>query len=407
MNSQKLSRRLLIGTLSGVFLEYFDYTLYGFSAPFIAHLFFPFKNPGTALLLTWAVFAISFLVRPLGAVIFGHIADRVGRKHVLVFTILLMCLSTIAIGFLPTYQTVGIFAPVFLLLCRILQGISVSTEYSGCSTYLLEFKKTHKGLLSGIITSASGFGVFAASLLVLLFHTINWRYPFIIAGVVVGALGFYLRLGLQETPEFLLSKIENKLVKFPFIEMLKKMPRLLLKMVIVSAFAGVLIIVIEIYLPTYLQNHFHIARHTTLQLSTYLALIEACFAILCGFCSDYIGQTKMMVLSAMLTMIAIFPLMQLFHSSHIYIWYLAATLLALIVAMVDGPIAAYLVDHFPTSVRYSGVSFSYNLGAALIGGFSPSLLILLQNHITQFNIFNWYFVIASCLLLVAMKVRTQ
>jgi len=235
--------------------------------------------------------------------LFGHFADRVGRRHVLIITILLMSLATIAIGFIPTYQKAGVITPVLLILCRILQGLSVSTEYSGCSTYLLEFKKLRRGLFSGIITSASDFGVFGASLLVLLFHSASWRLPFIIAGIIVGILGFYWRLGLQESPDFLLAQKEKKLVRFPIFELVLKTPKLLLKSIIISAFAGVSIIVIEIYLPTYLQTHFLIAKKETLQISTYLALVEACFAILRGGISDYLGQIKTMVISGVLMLV--------------------------------------------------------------------------------------------------------
>lgn len=403
INKNKTSYRQLVATLSGVFLEYFDYTLYGFSAPFIAHLFFPAENSLTSLLLIWAVFGISFLVRPFGAIIFGHFADRIGRRSVLMITIVLMSLATIAIGCIPTYEKIGFFAPITLLLCRILQGLAVSTEYSGCSTYLLEFKKSRKGLSSGIITSASGFGMFAASLLVLLFHTINWRIPFIIAGIVVGLLGFYFRIGLQESPEFLEAAAQKKLVRFPFLELIFKTPKLLLKTIIISAFAGVAIITLEIYLPTYLQLNFAIAKKSTLQLSTYLALVEACFAILCGYISDYIGQQKMMMLSGLLMLIGIFPLLQLFNAHNIFFWYISATLLAIIIAAVDGPIAAYLTGCFETKTRYSGVSLSYNLGAALIGGLSPGLLILLQHQTTLLNPLGWYCSAMAILLLLALR----
>src|SRR3990167_1305510 len=379
MNIQiKIPRRVFIGTLSGVFLEYFDYTLYGFSAPIIAKLFFPHENPMTELLLAWAVFAISFLVRPIGAIIFGHFADRIGRRIVLMITIFLMSVATLSIGLLPTYEKIGILSPILLILFRILQGLSVSTEYSGCSTYLLEFNRHRKGLLSGIITSASGFGVFAASFLVLLFHNINWRFPFIIAAVLVGLLGFYFRLGLQESPE-------------------------LLKAIIISAFAGVSIIVIEIYFPSYLHSHFLIAKEKTLEISTYLAWTEACFAIIWGAISDYISQRKTIMISGMLMLIGIFPILKLFHSQEIFFWYGAATLLAIIVAAVDGPIAALLVDTFSTEIRYSGVSISYNVGAALIGGFSPSILILLQEHTVLHQPMGWYLVGISILLLFAIR----
>lgn len=398
MNNQ-IHFRMLFSTLCGIFLEYFDFTLYGFSAPIIANLFFPEKNLLAATLFTWGVFALGFLVRPLGAIIIGHFSDRFGRKQVLLYTILGMSFSTCAIGFLPTYSDLGIIAPLLLMTCRIIQGLAVCTEYTGCSTYLFEFKNSRKGLLSGIITSSSGLGIFAASLLVLLFHNISWRYPFIISGALIGLLGLYLRLGLNETPEYLAAKNQNTLEQFPLLSLLRKTPALLIKMIIISAFAGVLIIVIEIYLPNYLQSHYFISRQLALSISTYLALTEAVFAIICGWISDYIGQKKMMTISAILTIFLIFPLMHLFSSGNNIIYFLAAGLLAVIVAAIDGPIGVFLINQFPTSVRYSGVSLSYNLGAALFGGLSPSILIALQNQAHISFIFEWYLIIAGLIAL--------
>lgn len=397
---------MLIGILSGIFLEYFDYSLYAFSAPYIAYAFFPSKNPAIELMLTWAVFSISFLFRPIGAVIFGHLADRMGRRHILIITILLMSFSTMAIGFLPTYHQVGMITSIALLACRIIQGLSVSTEYSGSSTYLLEFKRTHPGFMSGIITSASGFGIFFASLLVLSFHSMetktlfldNWRWPFIIAGVIVGFLGFFLRLGLSESPDFLIAQQRNEITRFPLWKLIQSTPRALIKGIIISAYAGIAIIVIEVYLPTYLQFHLKMQKETALQLSTYLALIEAFFAILWGFISDYFGRMKTIAISGIFMIIGIFPLIELFHFMSLWIWFTAATLLAIIVAAVDGPMAAFLTSSFSTETRYTGVSISYNLGAAVMGGLSPSILLLLP-HQTSLT---WYLIISAVVMLIAL-----
>ncbi len=399
----RISKKQFLGTLCGVFLEYFDYTLYGFSAPIIASLFFPNEKPAIELLLAWMVFAISFLVRPVGAIIFGHIADRLGRRPILIATILLMSFSTTGIGLLPTYQTAGLLAPILLLCCRLLQGLAVSTEYSGCSTYLLEFKKSHQGLVSGVITSASGFGIFCASLLVLLFHQGHWRMPFIIAGLLVGVLGFYLRLGLMESPEFLKLKKQNAIVRFPLIQLLQKNPRKLLKSIIISAYVGIAIICIEIYLPTYLQTHFNFSRNRALEISTSIALLEAFLAIFFGFISDFIDKSKVIIFSGITMILFIFPILKLFNI-HSYLIILFATfLLACIIAAVDGPIAAYLVNCFSTETRYTGVSISYSVGAALFGGVSPAVIIALQNHFLNYTIFGWYLMCSAIIMIVSLK----
>lgn len=396
--TMKISFKMLFATLSGVFLEYFDYTLYGFSAPFIAHQFFPAEKPQLELLLTWAVFAISFLVRPLGTILFGHLADRFGRRQILIITIVLMSISTIGIGALPSYHHIGVIAPIALIACRILQGLAVSTEYSGCSTYLMEFIRQRRGLLSGIITSASGFGVFAASLLVLLFNALpahlfwlaNWRWPFIFAGVVVGLLGLLLRLNLTESPEFLQIKQQQQILKVPLWHLLREQPKALLQGIIVSAAVGSAIILIEIYLPTYLQTELHFSEKLALALSTFIALFEACLAIACGLLSDILGKVKTIFIGMVLMLLSIIPCLLLFHVPSTFIWFLAATWLALLVALGDGPIAAFLTQQFNTNVRYSGVSICYNIGAGIFGGFGPSVVLFLQHRFGWQHSFGYY-----------------
>lgn len=408
-----LSKKIYISTLLGGFLEYFDYTLYGFSAPYIAAAFFPSDRPALSLILTWAVFAIGFVLRPLGALIFGHLADKFGRRTVLMFSIVLMSLATLAMGIIPVYQFAGMLAPVLLILCRLVQGMAVSTEYSGAGTYLLEFKKNHKGLLSGMITSATGFGVFAASLLVLLFNSIslklpffaNWRWPFIIAGISVGILGIYLRRNLIESPRFIEAKAANRLLPLPFLALLKNHKKTLLKAIIISGYTGIAIILIEIYLPAYLQTDLGMRKESALQLSTFLALTEACFAVMWGYCSDKIGRKGVMLIAGLLMLSGIFPLLALFNHAEPFLWFGAAAMLALTVGAIDGPVLAFLTESFPTEVRYTGVSVSYNVGVALIGGMSPGLLEFLKHQLDFTYIFPVYLAAGAVLLLVCLLCR--
>ncbi len=402
--------KIYLSALLGVFMEYVDYTLYGFSAPFIAVSFFPHGQHALDLLFTWAIFAIGFLLRPLGGLIFGHLGDRFGRRSIMTFNILLMSGATITMGLLPTYQRIGLLAPIFLIICRALQGLAVSTEYSGCSVYILEFKKTGQGLISGVITSATGFGVFAASLLVLLFnsHLVHlpmleaWRWPFIFAGVAVGLLGFYFRRNLAESPTFLEAKKRQELVKFPFLYLLQKNKLIFAKNIIISGYVGVAIILTEVYLSSYLQLHYAISKEHALQLSTYLAFLEACFAILWGAFSDCIGKRTTMRIGGLLMLIGIFPLLHLFECSDPVWWFLAGTGIAFSVAAVDGPLAAFLTTSFPTKIRYTGVSLSYNFGAAIIGGMSPTIIEGIQHLFGNSNVFGWYLIFGACTMILCL-----
>lgn len=412
-SNDKLSKRIYLGALFGVFLEYVDYALYGFSAPYLAKNFFPSESPSVELVLSWAVFSVSFLARPFGAVIFGHLADTVGRRRILTYTILLMSIATILIGLLPTFQQLGIFASILLVACRILQGLAVSTEYSGCSTYLLEFKKDRPGLVSGIITSASGFGIFGASLLVLLFNSQSsgvlgfdsWRWPFIVGGLVVGILGVYFRRGLVESPLFLETQKQNTLVYFPFWYVLRHFPKTLIKGILISAYVGITIMVIEIYVPAYLQANLGVPKERALQFATYLSFMEAVFAILWGGFSDYLGRVRVFVLAGLLVIIGIFPVLLLLHHASVFLWLIAATALALMVAATDGPLAAFLTEAFPTEVRYTAVSVSYSLGAGVVGGLSPVFLGLLTKQSHTFGVISLYLVVAAFLMLSALGIK--
>lgn len=379
MVMSKINKKLYLSVLSGIFLEYFDYTLYGFAISYITQEFFPTENKAIGLMLSWTVFSISFLIRPVGAIVFGHFADRVGRRNILIATIFLMSLATICMGLIPSYTRIGILAPISLLMCRIIQGISVSTEYSGSSTYLLELTTKKHGLNSGILTGASGLGMFVASSLFLLLGS-HWREGFIIAGLVVGVLGLYFRLSIIESPEFLKNKTNEGVANIPFLELVRNYPRLTLTGILASAYTGITIIAIEIYLPNYLETQFGIEKSHALIICTYLILIEVFFAILWGYISDYIGQLRTLLTGGIIMLFFAYPTFALFQSSSMLIWFVAATLLAIFVAAVDGPIAAFLVHSFPTRVRYTGVSVCYNFGAALCGGFSPIVLTILQNQ---------------------------
>ncbi|MDF2939836.1 MAG: transporter [Gammaproteobacteria bacterium] len=408
-----ISNKLLLGCLIGVFLEYFDYTLYGFSAPFIAHLFFPKENPALAFILTWGIFSVSFLVRPFGAAIFGHFADKIGRRSVLSLTIIMMSVATLALGLLPTYQSIGNWAAILLLLCRIFQGLSVSTEYTGASVYVLEFETKFKGLYSGIITSASGYGVFAASLLVMLFNSagashffsagLAWRMPFLIAGLLAASLGVYLRRNLTETPIFIELKAKQSILKQPVKVLLKSCLPLLLMTTFICSYVGTAIIGVEVYLPSYLQLHLNIGRDTALGLSTYTALLEASCAILLGYCSDFLGRKKAMQIAAILMIVLAVPAFKLLETKLIGNCYIAVSLLAIAVAAIDGPIAAFLVESFPAAVRYTGVSLSYSLGLAMMGGLSPMLMEWGQNHVKAVAFPAAFLIMTACVMILILN----
>ena len=367
--------------LSGVFLEYFDLAIYSFTATEISKYFFPDGSKLSVITLAWVSFAIAYFLRPFGAVFFGHFADKYGRKNILIVSLLLMSVSTTAIGLLPSYQSIGILAPILLFFFRALQGFAVSTEYTGASTYLLEYTTKNRGLLSGFITSVSGVSVFMASLLLMCIaiqfpdSNNHWRFAFIIGGVATGILGIFSRLKLEETPEFKEYLKYQKQNKVPFLTLIKTMPLALLRVTIISSFVTTMIILITNYLPSYLQQQ-NITKQVSLEVMTILSITEAALAILCGYLAGKFGVKKIYTIGLILVCLFIIPIFIMFYTMQPMYQLVSIILLALFVAIFDGPMALYLVKQYPVNVRYTATSLSYSL-AVIIGSMAPIMVSLL------------------------------
>lgn len=382
---------ILTNTL-GTFLEYLDATLYAFFVGLIAHDFFPEKNPMTGLVMSFGVFSVAFLARPFGALLFGYLGDRYGRRNILAMNILLMALATMGIGIIPGYARWGIMAPLVLIFCRLLQGLAVSSEYTGSSVYILETVPQHHGLFSGISTAAASFGIFFASLLAMqlsYFHAeYAWRWIFVFCGLIIGALGFYLRRNQPESFAFLEAQKNQLLHEQPPRILFQRYRRQLFLGIALSMYIGVALYTVLVYSATYLKQ-LGMPSEQALTISTFLALLEASTAIFFGWLADRWGFRLVLLLSALLMVVVAIPLFALIDPSHFWKTSIALGVMAILAGAFDGPIAAYLVNQFDVSVRHSGVSLSYNLGGAIVGGLTPMVLTyaLEKTHLTIFPSF--------------------
>jgi len=399
---------VLTNTL-GTFLEYLDATLYAFFATIIAFNFFPEKDPTTSLLLTLGVFAISFIARPFGALLFGYLGDRFGRRNILAANILMMALATMMIGLIPSYAFWGLAAPLSLILCRIVQGLAISSEYTGSSIYLLETILKKHGLFSGISTAAGSFGIFFASLLAMgfsHFHIENyWRCAFVFSGFIIGLLAFYLRRNQPESAAFL-QAIQARLIhEKPAHVLFEKYKKELFSGILISMYLGVALCTILVYSATYLMR-LGMSNQDALIISTLLALTEACCAPLFGYLADQYGLRPVLLIAALAMAIVAFPLFCFI--THYGFWIVLGSfgILSIIVAAFDGPLAAYLVNKFDVSVRHSGVSLSYNIGAAVFGGMIPVTLTYLIDK-TNLPIFPSFLLIGFALLAVFVLWREK
>ncbi|HEX4045608.1 MAG TPA: MFS transporter, partial [Gammaproteobacteria bacterium] len=228
--------KILFAAGAGTILEWYDFALFAYLTPLLAALFFPSDHPYTAMMLTYAIFAVGYFVRPLGAVLFGHLGDRIGRKKTLMWSILLMSIPTCLMGLLPTYQSIGIAAPILLVILRICQGLSAGGESTGAILFALESAPTarYRGLLGGLLWAVVGAGMlcgsFAATLVAQSEADWAWRVPFL-AGILTGLIGYFVRARTVESLDFLRAIREKTLAKFPLWQGIVQYKKAMLAMI--------------------------------------------------------------------------------------------------------------------------------------------------------------------------------
>jgi MHS family proline/betaine transporter-like MFS transporter len=376
-SSQK--KTLIAGCVANV-LEWYDFALYGYLAPVLAKLFFPSDDELTSLISTFGVFAAGYLMRPLGAIIFGNLGDKVGRKKVLIISVTLMAISTTLIGMLPTHAQIGIMAPVLLTLLRLIQGFSVGGEFTGTISFIVEHgRQSSRGLSGSFATFSLIGGILLGSLIGALItsilseeETINWgwRIPFIF-GIVVGGVGLYLRFGIEETPVF--KSLENKggVVKAPIVEALTSYWREILITMGTTWAGSATFYIIFVYMPTYLSSETNIKFSTALNLNTISMVILMIASPFMGALSDRVGRKPVLAIGCLGIAILSYPLFLLISGGNVLYVLVAQAIFAIELAMVFAPLGATLVELFPTRVRLSAMSLGYNVGFSFFGGTAP------------------------------------
>jgi MHS family proline/betaine transporter-like MFS transporter len=383
-SSQQVSpatlRKVIAASAIGNFVEWFDFAVYGFLAVTIASLFFPPGNPTLALLQTFAVFAVSFALRPLGGIVFGILGDRIGRKRVLSITVLMMAGATTLIGLLPTYASIGLLAPLLLAVARCLQGFSAGGEYAGACAFVMEHAPTEQKARYGSFVPVSTFLAFAsaAGLVFGLDQLISseqmqawgWRLPFLIAAPL-GLVGLYMRLRLDESPAFKAMASEPAPEHSPLKETLRLHGATIACLGAFISATALSFYMFTTYLTTYMQVVGGATRPTAL-LASLMALIFA--GLLCPFIgrySDYVGRRRTILTAGVALIVAVYPAFTLATSGALLPSALGAMLLA-VGAVICGVVTAVLLsEQFPTRVRYTASAFTYNLAYTLFGGTAP------------------------------------
>jgi MFS family permease len=391
-------RRVIVASSLGTLFEWYDFYLYGSLAVFFGDLFFPPGHERAALLASLATFGAGFGVRPLGALVFGRIGDLIGRKYTFLVTIVTMGVSTALIGFLPTYATIGIGAPVLLLTLRLVQGLALGGEYGGAATYVAEHvPDSRRGYYTSFIQTTATLGFFV-SLAVIgaartwygaeRFKAFGWRVPFLVSFVLL-AISLYVRLRMRESPLFARLKSDGLVVKNPLKESFgnpRNLKYVLLALFGATAGQGVVWYTGQFYALTFLQKPLNLDWKLAYWIVGAALLLGTPLFVYFGRLSDRIGRKKVMLAGtalAALTYVPIYHAITLLANPSLAprVESLPAARIAAVVAlvalqmvyvtMVYGPIAAFLVELFPTSIRYTSMSLPYHLGNGWFGGFLP------------------------------------
>jgi MFS family permease len=384
--------KVIIASALGTMIEWYDFYIFGSLAAIISTQFFPKENPTAATLATLATFGAGFAARPFGAIFFGRIGDLVGRKYAFLVTLLIMGLSTTVIGVLPGYATIGIVAPIILLIIRLLQGLALGGEYGGAAVYVAEHAPDHRrGFYTSFIQTTATLGLFVSLGVILVvrgsmssdaFETWGWRIPFLLSIFLV-AISVYIRTTMRESPLFAQLKAAGKTSKAPLKESFGSRRNWnIILTVLFGAAAGQAVVWYtgQFYALYWLQGE-ALANVPFVDATMIVAIALALglpFFVVFGALSDRVGRKKVMLAGNLIAALAYYPIyMTMYANSPAGGNYnpVMLTLLTFIqvffVTMVYGPIAAFLVESFPARIRYTSVSLPYHVGNGYFGGFLP------------------------------------
>ena len=402
----KAMRRVVAASFSGAMLEWYDFFLFGTASALIfAPLFFPDYDPLTGIIASFATFGVGFFMRPIGGIVFGHFGDKVGRRVTLIWTLLIVGVSTFLIGCLPTYEQGGIWAPILLLLCRLVQGFGLGGEYGGAALLTIESApKKRRGFLGSIPQAAASVGIMTATGVFALcnslftheeFMSYGWRIPFLLSAIIL-VVGSYIRIHTEEPAEFKKVKDSEKVVKAPIIEVFKKHPKNMLLAIGARLAETVSSNTINAFGMVYISTVLLMDTSVPLMGMMIASAIGIVACPVFGLISDKVGQRAVYLFGSGFCILFAFPFFMLLDTQNITL-----IVIALMVGYNLGPTAMFAVQPtmfakmFGTNVRYTGLSFAYQF-SAILGGLTPLInSTLLQLGNTTYYFVAGYFLAAS------------
>ena len=405
-------RQIVWSSVIGTTVEWYDFLIYGTASALVFNkLFFPSIDPVVGTIAAFGSYAVGFLARPLGGVVFGHFGDKIGRKAMLSLTIIIMGLGTFLIGCLPTYSQIGVWAPILLVTLRLVQGIGIGGEWGGAVLMVVESVPAHRrgffgsivqlGYPLGVILSIGAFAL-AGLMPEAEFLAWGWRLPFLASAVLV-AVGLFIRLRLHETPSFQRVKQRAAFAKIPVVEILTEHPRTFLKAVGLKVSEIAYVSIVTVFSISYVTGQLGLPRSVILNGILIAAIIELFTIPVFGWLSDRYGRRTLFVAACLFSIVFAFPLFQLLDTRDPTIITLTvAVALSFGQGIMFGTGAAWMSELFDARLRYSGASLGFQVGAALSGGFTPLIAAAL---LTWSSGATWpisiYLIVLACVTLTA------
>ena len=381
---------IVFASCFGTIIEWYDFLIYATAATLVFNkAFFPTFDPLASTLAALGTYAVGFLVRPLGGALFGHFGDRLGRKSMLVLTLFIMGLSTFCIGLLPTYQTIGVFAPILLMILRIVQGIGLGGEWGGASLMVLEHAPADKrGFYTSFVQIGFPIGLVLATLVFSLvaklpdadFASYGWRIPFL-ASILLLGVGTFVRSRVPETPVFEGLKRRDGLSGNPVGEVVGRNTRTFLIAVGLKLSEVSWVYMLSVFIVGYATGKLGVPKAMLLDAVLYAALFELITLPLFGWLSDKIGRRPLYIMGALFSIAFAFPLFWMVDSKSAVLIFTAVTIaMNFGHGMMFGPESCYFPELFGARIRYSGASFGFQASAAIGGGFAPILATVMVGY---------------------------
>ena len=407
------NKKVLIASLTGSAIEWFDYFLYGTAAALVFNkIFFPMVDPVIGLILSYLSFSLTFFIRPIGGVLFAHIGDRIGRKKTLVLTLSLMGGATVMIGLLPTYEMIGLWAPALLILMRIIQGMGIGGEWGGALLLAYEYApEKRKGFFGSIPQAGVTIGMLMATFIVSLmtlfseedFLSWGWRIPFLLSSVLV-LLGLWIRKDIDETPDFQKVKASGQVAKAPLRDTLKHHWREVLIAAGLKVVETAPFYIFSTFVVSYATSTLTYQKSQALEAVTLGALVATIMIPLMGLLSDKVGRQRMYAISVFVLGLFIVPWFMLLNTGTTWGIVLATVIaFGVLWAPVTAVLGTLCSEIFSANVRYTGITLGYQLGAALAGGTAPLIATgLLAKYDGDWVPVAWYLAVTVTISLIAI-----